>query len=87
MGRASKNSWAKMKGVLVGSILVSRVLLENARRLALPFGTNLISSHHVIGTPAYLLQLRKPVSISFMGALPQRSCFCFSLRVGLASTK
>ena len=87
MGRASKNSWAKMKGVLVGSILVSRVSLENARGLGLPFGTNLISSHHVTGTSAYLLRLWKPVSISFMGALPQRSCFCFSLRAGLASTK
>ena len=57
IGRASKNSWAKMKGVLDGSISVSRVLLEEARRSGVPFGTNLISSHHVTGTSAYLLRL------------------------------
>ena len=53
----------------------------------LPFGTSLISSHHMTGRFEYLLRLRKPMSISSRGASPQRSCFCWLRSEGLASTR
>lgn len=38
-----------------------------------PLGTKRMSSHHVIGSPEYLLVLRRPISISSKGASPHRS--------------
>ena len=56
-------------------------------RGCIPFGTNLMSSHHVIGRLAYLLRLLKPMFIDSRGASPQRSCFWLSRKAGLASTR
>ena len=57
IGRASKNSWATMKGVLSGS--EARVRTQVRRDLAnsLPEGTNRIFSVQIIGKSAYLLIL------------------------------
>ncbi len=59
IGRASKNSWAKMKGLLVGSEQhVNKVDTFPVRRKQdIPFGTKRISSHHVTGICEYLLIL------------------------------
>lgn len=89
IGSASKNSWAKMKGVLLGSIGRSVELghLNGLIRQNLLFGTNRMSSHHVTGTFEYLLVLRKPTSISSRGPFPQSNCFWASRKAGLASTR
>ena len=77
IGSASKNSWAKMKGVLLGSIGISVDLGSFCELIKqnLPFGTNRMSSHHVTGTLEYLLVLRKPISSSSRDASPQSNCF------------
>lgn len=53
----------------------------------LPFGMSRMSSHHITGKFEYLLRLRKPMSISSIGASSQRSCFCCLRRERLASTR
>lgn len=91
IGRASKNSCAKMKGLLVGSGKLGFVRRWKRGRCwwlaILPFGTILMSSHQITGMSEYMLVLRKPISISSIGAFPHRSCFWESRRAGLASTR
>jgi len=88
IGRASKNSWAMMKGVFVASAMKSIIRTYDSRMSRqIPFGTSLISSAHTIfSSSEYLLVLWKPISFSTNGASPQRSCFWASRRDGLAST-
>lgn len=76
-----------MKGVLEGSagyIRSFRLLKGNE---VLLLGTNLMSSHHVIGRFEYLLVLLKPISTSSKGASPQSSRFWVLRSAGLASTR
>ena len=54
---------------------------------SLPEGTKRMFSVHIMGKSAYLLILRCPIGVSVIGASPQSSCFCASLKDGLASTK
>lgn len=59
IGRASKNSWAKMKGVFEGSgFLFNSDTSCGWEDEDKPFGTKRMSSHHVIGIFEYLLVLR-----------------------------
>lgn len=88
MGRASKNSWATMKGVLLPS--ASGGALEGEGRLQegpILEGTKLIFSVQNTGRFAYLLILLYPIGSSVNGQSPQRSLCCASLNAGLASTK
>ena len=52
-----------------------------------PLGTRRMSSHQVIGSFAYLLVLRYPISVFSSAASPHNSRPCASLRAGLASTR
>lgn len=57
IGRASKNSWAMKKGVLLGSEYTVRLKSQYWVANVLPFGINLRSSNQVIGRFRYLLVL------------------------------
>lgn len=91
MGRASKNSWATIKGVLPLAKFVGcqygRAHGRRRRSCAVPLGMNLMSSHHMTGMSEYLLLLRNPVDVSSIGASPQRSRCWASRRPGPASTR
>lgn len=53
-----------------------------------PFGRNLMSSTHTTFAPgSRLLTHCLPLGWSCRGKSPQSSCFCISLRVGLASIR
>ena len=88
MGRASKNSWAIIKGVLRGSNGGLSKDQGIRAQIGLPLGRSRMSSHQATGRSEYLLLLRKPMSISSMGASsPQSRRFCVSRRDELASIK
>ena len=77
-----------MKGVLEGSRgSVREDLDEKGANGSSLLGTNLMSSHHVIGRFEYLLVHLDPMSTSSKGASPQRSCFWVLRSAGLASTR
>lgn len=84
IGRASKNSWANMNGVLDGSgDLYSNRLGRDFRKnmVGLPLGTKRMSSHHMMGIFECLLLLRNPISIFSRGASPHKSFRWVSRRV------
>jgi hypothetical protein len=73
-----------------GSFVGFYSLLEGVLRVQasiLPEGTKRMFSVQIMGRFAYLLMLRCPIEVSVIGASPQSSCFCASLKDGLASTK